>query len=440
MVQVTGLPGEVAPCHHGSHRNLLWSAGSSPPPGRGVDAIIVPTARRPAYLGEAAALAIALDCPLVTLHSGKWTTAAKAAQRLPAGLDLIAIDVPEPARLQLPRWETSRLLAGTVFARRTDVSAKRNLALMLSHLLGWSRVLFLDDDITELNPADVRKASSLLDTHNAVGLQNYGYPDNSVVCHAYRLAGGAQQTFIGAGALAVELGRNHSFFPDIYNDDWFFLLDGDKWLQSTAVTGRMRQHRYDPFRNDERARTEELGDVLAEGLYWLLDQNRSIIDADAQHWARFLVKRKQFINNVLAQVRVDDLEPDEKARRVAALKGSLGRLTLIKPDLCEKYLQAWVADRQQWQQHIELLPTEQERTTALAMLSPPGFPLTWKLGGQAAGKAAGLRTPAGSSDPAAPGKALTSANLSLCDRSRFLGKPGKGRHRAGRGRTCELTR
>ena len=64
----------------------------------------------------------------------KWTTAAKAADRLPADVNLIAIDVPTPTQLNLPYWETSRMLAGTVFARRTDLSAKRNLALMLGRM------------------------------------------------------------------------------------------------------------------------------------------------------------------------------------------------------------------------------------------------------------------------------------------------------------------
>ncbi len=206
-------------------------------------------------------------------------------------------------RLRLPDWETSRLLAGTVFAGRTDVSAKRNLGLLLSHLLGWSRVLFLDDDIHGLNPDDVRRASGLLDTHNAVGLSIGGFPDNSVVCHAYRQAGGRQQSFIGGGALTVQVKRSNSFFPDIYNEDWFFLLDGDKGIQPVARTGEVRQYPYDPFRNPDRARAEELGDVLAEGLYWLLDQGRSIMDADQAHWSWFLPKRKRFIEHVLRLAR-----------------------------------------------------------------------------------------------------------------------------------------
>ncbi len=380
------------PDHHGSHRGLLWAADDPSLVPREIDAIIVPTARPPAYLDQAARLAESLNCPLVTLHSTKWTSAAKAADRLSGAVDLIAIDVPDPAHLRLPRWETSRLLTGTVFARPTDLSAKRNIAMILSRMLGWSRVLFLDDDITELNPDDVRRASGLLDTHNAVGLHVGGFLDHSVVCHAYLDAGGGQQSFIGGGALAVHLERNNSFFPDIYNDDWFFLLDGDKGIQSVGVTGAVRQYPYDPFRSPDRARAEELGDVLAEGIYWLLDQNKSITDADSAHWADFLAHRKQFIERVLGMVERDGaIGPADKERRVAALKGSLGRLARITPALCESYLRAWRFDRQSWYRYlqkpfirtVQQLPPDERRQQALASLSRPGAPLlNWQFGEQ----------------------------------------------------------
>jgi hypothetical protein len=387
------VPSTQTPDHHGSHRDLLSEADDSSPDLRGIDAIIVPTARPPAYLDQAARLAESLTCPLVTLHSTKWTSAVKAAQRIPRTVDLIAIDVPDAARLRLPRWETSRLLAGTVFARPTDLSAKRNIAMIFARMLGWSRVLFLDDDITKLNPDDVRRASGLLNTHNAVGLHVGGFPDHSVVCHAYLQGGGDQQSFIGGGALAVHLERNHSFFPDIYNDDWFFLLDGDKSIQSVGVTGAVEQYPYDPFRNPERARAEELGDVLAEGIYWLLDQDKSIIDADRAHWARFLGKRKQFIERVVRMVEQDgSIEPADKERRVAALKGSLGRLARIRPELCENYLRAWRIDRQSWYRYlqrsvfirdVQQLPADERRQKALESLSRPGAPLlTWQFGTQ----------------------------------------------------------
>ena len=398
------------PDHSGSHRGLLWEHADHPP--ADIDAIIVPTARRPAYLKEAAGLADALGCTLVTLHSGKWTAAESGARVVPRSVDLIALDVPDPARLRLPAWKTASLLAGTIFARHTDLSAKRNLGLVLSRLLGWSRILFLDDDITALVAADVRQASGLLSLHSAVGLQVGGFPDNSMVCHAYKQAGGSQQSFIGGGALAVDVGRCTSFFPDIYNDDWFFLLDGDKSLQSIAVTGLVRQYRYDPF-SVERARAEELGDVLAEGIYWLLDRGRTINDADKAYWDRYLAKRDRFIRRVLDMVMKSGLEPDEEIRRVTALKASMGRLTHIKSDFCLSYIQAWTADWQQWQRHLQRLPACRDRGSALAMLSGKGSPsLPRRLGGLAeptARQDSPVLTPASTNGKSASGKLVGQA-------------------------------
>ena len=371
----------VAHDHSGSHRALLCEHADHPP--ADIDAIIVPTARRPAYLKEAAGLAAALGCTLVTLHSKKWTSAAAGARIVPACVDLIAVDIPEPAKLRLPRWNTSRLLAGTAFARHTDLSAKRNLGLVLARLLGWSRILFLDDDITELRPADVRMASGLLGLHSAVGLQVGGFPDHSMVCHAYKQAGGRQQSFIGGGALVVDVGRSTSFFPDVYNDDWFFLLDGDKKLQSVAMTGHVRQYPYDPF-SVERARAEELGDVLAEGIYWLLDRDKTIADADQAYWERYLARRRGFIGQVLEMVRKSGLKPDDEIRRVTALKASLGRLTLIEPEFCVQYMRAWTTDWQRWQSHLQRLTVRPDRPAALAMLSGRGASgLTFTIGGLA---------------------------------------------------------
>jgi hypothetical protein len=370
--------GTETPDHHGDHRALLWEAEDSSPQAK-VDAIIVPTARPVVYLKQAAVAAKALGCPLVTLHSRQWTNAHAASHYLgQAEIDLIAIDVPEAVQLRLPALETSRLLANTIFERRTDTSAKRNLALVLSHMLGWERVVFLDDDIRVPDPTDLSKAAGLLDTHTAVGLRNTGFPDNSVVCHAFRDAGGKQGTFIGGGALAVDVKRNRSFFPNIYNEDWFYVLEAGKRLQSVATVGQVVQQAYDPYRNTDRARAEEFGDVLAEGTFWLLDQGKTASDGDLEHWLDFLAKRKRFIEQVLDTVeRTTKIESAEQARMVEALKASLGRLACITPTLCIAYLQALVADQEQWQRHIQRL-RRQPREMALGSLARKGgASLTW---------------------------------------------------------------
>jgi hypothetical protein len=358
--------------HHASHRDLLNKPQVEGQRLVKIDAIIVPTVRPPANLMDAAELAIALDCPLVTLHSGRYTSALAAARRLPAKTDRIAIDMPNRTSLRLPAFATSRVLSGTKFDRPTDTSAKRNIGLMLCHMLGWKHVVFLDDDIEIPYPVDLELGAGLLDKHNIVGLFVDGFPDNSVVCHANRIAGGRQESFIGGGAIVVEAERTRSFFPDIYNDDWFYMLDDATGLQPVATIGRVKQRPYDPFRNPDRARAEELGDVLAEGVFWLLDQGKSVQDADVRHWQGFLARRRAFINHVLGLVGDADIEPGEKRRMVEALKAARGRLTLITPGLCRDYLQALAADRRLWQSHMASLQAQPSRRAALRQLTQPG--------------------------------------------------------------------
>jgi hypothetical protein len=245
-------------------------------------------------------------------------------------------------------------------------------------MLRWERVVFLDDDIGVPDPDDLSRAAGLLATHAAVGLSVHGYPDNSVVCHAFRDAGGPQETFIGGGALAVEATRNRSFFPNIYNEDWFYLLDAGKGLQSVATIGRVIQAPYDPYRTPDRARAEELGDVLAEGTFWLLDQGRTVSDGDLAHWRDFLIKRRRFIERVLDMVEQSPIvRSTDRPYMVDALKAALGRLEHITPGLCVAYLRAWIADQERWQRHIRRMQ-RQPRERALKSLARRGAPpLTW---------------------------------------------------------------
>jgi hypothetical protein len=338
--------------HHGSHRQLLTGAETvEVKPGQ-VDAIIVPTARPVAYLRQAIALADQLGCTLLVLCSklAKAPDAAKAGKE--SRVSIVAIDTDSLPSGLVPNFKTSAVLRGNRFNRRTDTSIKRNLGLLLAEVAGWERIVFLDDDITVPRPDDLLDAAGLLASHAAVGLSNGGYPDNSVVCHAYREAGGPQDTFIGGGALAVGAASFTSFFPNIYNEDWFFLLDDDR-LRPSTVTGLAVQSPYDPFSDVRRARSEELGDCLAEGVFSLLDTGGRVQDADARYWRGFLDKRRRFIDDVLCRVQSADNDLAEKARMIAALKAARGRNQFIEPELCVDYLRVWRTDRDLWRRHLD---------------------------------------------------------------------------------------
>ena len=329
----------------------------------------MPSARTAPYLREAAGLAEELNCPLVVLCS-KHARPAEIIRYIEDHVivaDVLTVDVPGPELTPLPAFETGRLLRGTVVERTGyDTSFKRNLGLALAYLAGWSRVVFLDDDMSVPDPRDLRWAASLLDGYAGVGLTIGGYPDNSVVCHAHREAGGWQDSFVGGGALAVPTDRPGSFFPDVYNEDWFFLL-GDNALQPVALVGEARQQPYDPFADPDRARREEFGDDLAEGVFSLLDRGGKLDDADLSYWRAFLAARGRLIDDILR--RTTDVTG---ARLRSAMRESLlaarGRLNCISAELCVRYLDAWRADRNRWQDYLDGLDRPLDLGEALRQL------------------------------------------------------------------------
>lgn len=324
-----------------------------------LDAIIVPTGRRAPAMERAIKLAAKLHCALVALCS-KWsigTEVVKVARQHRA--EVIVIDAGTlPAGL-LPRFTTSALLSDTQYSRSsTDTSQKRNLGLLLARLYGWRRVVFLDDDIEIPDHEDLRMAAWLTEEFAAVGLaidRNLpSFPDNSVVCHAYRDAGGDQGMFPGGGALAVGPEAIDSFFPNIYNEDWFFLL-GEDSLRPVTMAGRALQQPYDPFLDRRRAQNEELGDCLAEGLFWLLDGGRSIKDADEAYWAEALRRRLEFIAEVVRMVTGMSGDTRKSLRMLDSLKAAKGRCQLITPRLCTDFVSAWQQDRARWRRHLDAM-------------------------------------------------------------------------------------
>jgi hypothetical protein len=330
---------------------LLAHFEESDAPGAAMDAIIVPTGRPAAYLRQAMAVAKERDVFLLLLCSLRSTASRASLEAKRAGVRALAIDIDLVDPRVVPEFATDEIVRFTRFHRKTDTSFKRNLGLLIAVLAGWKRILFLDDDIELPNPADLGVAAGLLGEYPVVGLANAGMPDNSVVCHAIRDAGRKQDTFIGGGALAVGEAAFSSFFPNIYNEDWFFLLDGMK-LRPSATTGTAVQKDYDPYRDPRRARGEELGDTLAEGVFGLFDNHLGLAQATRAYWRDFLTDRRRIIRETIKLVQASPIGAAQQARMVDALKAAVGRSELITPELCLRYLRAWQQDCVRWRLRI----------------------------------------------------------------------------------------
>ena len=330
--------------HPQSHRALLRRV--KPVPSL-VDAVVVPATRPVEHLIPAAELARSLGAMLVVFCS-RGLTAVAVADRLPKLPDLrwVAIDVPTGYRLPDLDLATSRATEAMA-GRLGDLSTKRNLGLLLAKSAGWHRLLFLDDDIPEVDELAVWRGAAALGQEALVGMHVDRFPDHSVVCHANLRSGGLQETFVSGSALLVDCRRPPGFFPEIYNEDWLFMYPA-LIERRVAASGHAVQLDYDPFGDVGRAVDEEFGEVIAEGLNSLLTRRRTVHDAfDADYWQLFLSVRARFVRTIVN--RVETISAPELARAVLpSLVAADERRAELSPEGCAAYVRSWNRDLTRW--------------------------------------------------------------------------------------------
>lgn len=329
-----------------THMDLL--GGASADPARELDAIVVSAFRPAENLTESMRLAAEVGCRLVVLCSG----AAPAADVLGSaaeveGLRHAVVAIPPAYDHQVAELRTNSVAetSGGI----GDLSTKRNLGLLISHLSGWRTVLFLDDDIRALTPDLLGRAVAALPRGGAVGMPAREFPDNSVVCHANRRTGYEQDVFVSGSALVVDCAEITSFFPRIYNEDWLFMAPA---VARGAVTevGSTRQLAYEPFADPDLAGVQEFGNVVADGLMNLLHRDALDVATRPEYWEEFLPRRKAFIGGIAERTAPEDEVV------LAALASAERRRADISPAELAEYVSDWLRDLVTWQEAVARLP------------------------------------------------------------------------------------
>jgi hypothetical protein len=342
-----------------------------------LDAVIVPASRPVQYLEQAITLAQAMHCTLLILCSRRLASAEVRqllAQR--SFNDAIVIGLPDGYRHELLDFRALASIKDDLPAacsyRVTDLSTKRNLGLIMARMQGWQRIFFLDDDIRDINPVDVHSTVSMLGSCSTAGMQVNDYPDNSVVCHAHRVTGGMQDVFVTGAALAVDCQQNSGFFPDIYNEDWLFFYDAASAEQLGSSRRQVTQLPYKPFADPRRAAWQEFGDVLAEGLYAMLDFGIGMDHATSEYWNYFLDARRRFFDAIVrrSETAIPEIKREELLRSVEAARECSAE---ISPELFERYIWLWRQDLRDWEQRvagIHQMPSLDATLRALDLAQP----------------------------------------------------------------------
>jgi hypothetical protein len=304
-------------------------------------------------------LARKTEIPLVVVCSKAVRQDEVIDMAAAAAVEAFAFDLPpgNPLGVDFATSKDEELAAASPGWKR-DLSMKRNLGLALGRLLGWERLMFLDDDIYRVARKDVAALAAALEDHKVSALIPKRYPDNSVVCHAHRLGGGHQDVFASASGIGVRCDRDElAFFPNVYNEDWFFFAE-EAASHTIAKVGESRQRRYDPYDDPGRAAREEFGDLIAEGLYARLDSEQGIWDVDAEYWREFIKSRKEFHRRVMEALgSVEDRHRDEAARARDSIRAAQDQLAMITPELCQKFVRLWQDNRERWRSYLTNLPS-----------------------------------------------------------------------------------
>lgn len=349
-----------------------------------IDAIIVPTIRSAEQLRSAVKLAVDARCQLVTLHSHRFPDG------LASVLGKLGRDVATPLALRSSAaHHLLDLAAGLPQAVHSpsafDISRKRNLGLLIGRACGWRRMLFLDDDIRWLNADRLCTASAGLNEYPVVGLQVGKYPDASVIGHARRLTGYDQKPFISGGSLLVNPQRLNGFFPAVYHEDWLCIINHLR-LGEVAVSSQVKQLDYHPFRNSERARFEEFGDILAFGLLWLIhDKNKTAAThstlegkdstaAQRDYWD--VAIKPRFWREVLAEraILLDDLARRLQLRSkqdmspLESVRTAQQQCSLLSPEEFVSFIRKWIDNLSIWQDQMSSLPKADSVVKALDKL------------------------------------------------------------------------
>ena len=352
---------EASPrAHHPSHHALLRHLLGTSPWGRAaVDAVVVPAGPDARPRSTALYVALRLGCPLVVLCHPVIDLDRVAAEGASAGVRTYAVRAVPPGGVRLP---DAAVAVVPPPPKQRNISVSRNLGLLLARLAGWRRILFLDDDVHDVDVAAVRDAGRRI--HPAglacVGWVSGWYPDNSVVCHANRLAGNRQGSFVSTATLVCGVDVTTPHFPAVYNEDWLFMFD---LLRAGRVGhgGRVLQLPYDPYAAPVRAYDEEFGDLLAEGLFHLLHEARDgwlpaaevgAAMTSESFWRQEIDFRWHFVKGVRDRLEAGEhvavADPSSLDRALASLTAAADRLTELSPGLVVAFVEAWRDDARDW--------------------------------------------------------------------------------------------
>jgi hypothetical protein len=225
-----------------------------------------------------------------------------------------------------------------------DLPTKRNLALISARKKGYRKVLFVDDDIRGLTPHALRTGSDLLEEYIISGCFVQDHLDTSILGHLERIAGDQVMGFLSGSFLFLRPFETQGFFPNIYNEDWLFMLPHIQ-QHSICSFGTINQLYNNPFKNPDEAMFQEFGEIIAEGLFALVQAGKYERRYEPRVWADTISERRAIFNLLKGHPKCRD--------QSAFIDSAMRANKCITSEDCISFIHGWEKDIQQWQSLIQ---------------------------------------------------------------------------------------
>ncbi len=239
---------------------------------------------------------------------------------------------------------SKRLRDSCYYSLIWDLPLKRNHALLHARKKGYEKVLLVDDDIRGLTPEVVTSGCDCLEQYVLSGCFVEEFPDTSAIGHLELMCGEDLRVFLSGSFLFVKVAEARGFFPHVYNEDWLFMLD-HVTTRSICSFGSIKQLGYDPFKDPHRVAFQEFGEIIAEGLYALVNADQYESRYEHQTWNCIIEKRRADLVSLKHDLRYTEYEGIVDV----ALNVNCG----ITPNDCLTFLDDWDNDVALWSSFLE---------------------------------------------------------------------------------------
>lgn len=177
-----------------------------------------------------------------------------------------------------------------------NLGIARNFALDHSISLGYEKVLFIDDDISNIDHRKINEGFSVLNKDSFVSCILKGVEDNSIIGHIAKHVGVIDDgdKMLSGGFLFFSPPSISNRFFNVYNEDWILqLLEKQK---KKIILPYSVYHNIDQDVNWtlDQAIFQELGELVVEGLL----ENENALFMNNLFWDAIIENRVKFIQEI----------------------------------------------------------------------------------------------------------------------------------------------